>query len=263
MHRVASSTRGVDERAGRTRVETARGTFRSDRSRTARPVRARDPPAARRERRTTRARVDQHRVLAEPAESGAAREVALEQRTGVDVRLARHLRPTVRLDPTVQLRRAARAARRGSRRRARTARRDPPVRVRRSSSRRRSHSSPRDTAVASRDAWRRCATCTTSRRRNRARATRRRPRAVSAGPRRAMPDEVEAEPVRLRFDQRSITVRRTAHARVPHDVVGSRHDDLVAVGGVHPPAQIVAVGQRQEWKPRDTSRARESASRRE
>ncbi|HYD52106.1 MAG TPA: hypothetical protein VEA99_05745 [Gemmatimonadaceae bacterium] len=47
-------------------------------------------------------RVHEVRVLAEPAEPRAAREVALEQGPRVDVRLASHRVPHARLDPPVQ-----------------------------------------------------------------------------------------------------------------------------------------------------------------
>jgi hypothetical protein len=48
-------------------------------------------------------RIDEVRVLAEPAEPRAPREVALEQRARVHVRLARDRAPDARLDPAVQL----------------------------------------------------------------------------------------------------------------------------------------------------------------
>ena len=48
-------------------------------------------------------RIHEHRVLPEPAEPRAPREFALEQRTGVDVRLAGHRAPGVALEPPVQL----------------------------------------------------------------------------------------------------------------------------------------------------------------
>jgi hypothetical protein len=50
------------------------------------------------------ARIDQHRVLAEPSEPRAAREISLQQWSGVHVRLADHSAPHALLDPPVQLR---------------------------------------------------------------------------------------------------------------------------------------------------------------
>ena len=105
MHRVASSTRGADERVGRARVEAPRARAAPVRleRRVGRQLEVEH--AARRGRRTSRARVDQHRALAEPPEPRAPREVALEDRPRVDVRLARHRRAR-RARATASLQRA-------------------------------------------------------------------------------------------------------------------------------------------------------------
>ena len=155
-------------------------------------------------------RIDQRRVLAEPAESRAPREIALEHRPRVDVRLARDRAADVLLDPSMQLRRDDRASRRGSRRRARTARPDPIGSRRRSSSRRRS----------------RCVTPSNGSRESRRFSAVRgmydispaKPRAshssnadaVLSRPERRDSDEIEAEAVALRLDQLLDHESRTA-----------------------------------------------------
>jgi hypothetical protein len=49
------------------------------------------------------ARVDQHRILPEPPQAREPREVALEDRAGVDIRPARDPRPALRLQPFEEL----------------------------------------------------------------------------------------------------------------------------------------------------------------
>ena len=201
----------LDDRAGRTRVDApaARSAMiaangasgSSSRSRSSSPRKKNDPTL----------RIDEHRVLSEPAEPGAPREVALEHRTGVDVRLAGDRAPDDLVDSGVQLREGARAVRRDSRRRAHSARPDRTARVRRSPGRRRS----RSCAVAKGQA--RVATLFRGARHvvHLARVAVLEPfveRARRLG--RSEPgdaDEIEAEPVRLRLDQRLDHGFRTAH----------------------------------------------------
>ena len=117
--------------------------------------------------------IDQVRVLAEPAEPGAAREVALEHGPGVHVRAGARRAAAWRPRTSGRVRRAFRASRRGSRRRGRSARSGPPAACLRSSSRRRSRIACRAPGAARRAAGRRPARDSASRPRSHWRARRR------------------------------------------------------------------------------------------
>src|SRR5678815_3065783 len=81
----------LEDRRRRTRVNTAsaRATVVGLERLVDRQLEIDQQRAEKKER--ARARVDEHRVFAEPSKSGATREIALENRTCVDVRLSRDM----------------------------------------------------------------------------------------------------------------------------------------------------------------------------
>src|SRR5687768_13323088 len=99
---VGVENAGLDERVGRTSLEAAgtAATAVGVERRVGLQVEIEQQGAEKKER--AMSWTDQHRVLADPPESSALREVALENRAGIDVRFPADVASTLRLDPPVQ-----------------------------------------------------------------------------------------------------------------------------------------------------------------